>query len=250
MRKQRRGDPVPPRGAAGRVSGRHDARRRSSISRTCRTREILITECTFFDADHRTKAKAGKHLHVEHFVEMLPKLKNEHIVIDARFAPHRACASAAAARERIGDEQMKRIHFLMDFEGWRGRGGNRGSGPPPPDTAEQRARTARSAPTARARRSGSAPAPIARANRETRGKSSAGPASPARMHPASSAARDAKSSRLVTARHDETDRDEHDRPGHDVACTRIQIDVATREHRADQQPRENQLFCPGPALGI
>src|SRR3954468_6073708 len=36
--------------------------------------QILVTETTFFDADHRTKAKAGKHLHLEHLVEVLPKL--------------------------------------------------------------------------------------------------------------------------------------------------------------------------------
>src|SRR5688500_6256459 len=47
-----------------------------------RNAEILITECTFFDPDHRTKAKAGKHLHVEQFAaQVLPKLNNQHIVI-------------------------------------------------------------------------------------------------------------------------------------------------------------------------
>src|SRR5690606_30602437 len=42
--------------------------------------KVLITECTFFEDDHRRKAKAGRHLHLDHFVELLPRLNNELIV--------------------------------------------------------------------------------------------------------------------------------------------------------------------------
>ena len=42
---------------------------------------VLITEVTFFEPSHRAKAKIGKHLHLDHFVEILPKLKNTHIVL-------------------------------------------------------------------------------------------------------------------------------------------------------------------------
>lgn len=79
--------------------------------------EVLITEVTFFDSAHHTKAKAGKHLHVDHFVSLLPKLQNKHIVIthvSRRIAVRKA---KAILRKRIGDEQMQRITFLMDFEG-------------------------------------------------------------------------------------------------------------------------------------
>jgi ribonuclease Z len=98
--------------------------------------EILITECTFFDAEHRTKAKAGKHLHVDQFAEILPKLNNKHIVlghVSRRTGIRRA---KHLLRKRIGDEQMKRIHFLMDFEGATDEGEIEDAGPPPPDTAE------------------------------------------------------------------------------------------------------------------
>ncbi|MFN4242481.1 MAG: MBL fold metallo-hydrolase [Tepidisphaerales bacterium] len=44
----------------------------------CRT---LVTECTFFDAEHRGKAKAGKHLHVEELARVLPGLRCEHVVV-------------------------------------------------------------------------------------------------------------------------------------------------------------------------
>jgi len=84
--------------------------------------QVLITECTFFDADHKTKAKAGKHLHVDHLIEQLPKLKNEFIVlthVSRRTGIRRA---RGILRRKIGDEAMKRILFLMDFEGSRDAG--------------------------------------------------------------------------------------------------------------------------------
>ena len=43
--------------------------------------EILITECTFFETAHKQKAKAGKHLHIDAFIELLPKLKNKWIIL-------------------------------------------------------------------------------------------------------------------------------------------------------------------------
>ena len=79
--------------------------------------QILVTELTFFDADHRLKAKAGRHLHLDQFAEILPTLKNEAIVIGhvtRRIGIRRA---KHLLRKKIGDEQMQRIHFLMDMEG-------------------------------------------------------------------------------------------------------------------------------------
>jgi ribonuclease Z len=98
--------------------------------------QILITEVTFFDPEHRTKAKAGRHLHLEQFAEIVPRLKNEHIVI--MHVTRRSGISRARRlmRKRLGDEQMKRIHFLMDFEGAQDAGEVDDAGPPPADTPE------------------------------------------------------------------------------------------------------------------
>lgn len=98
--------------------------------------EILITECTFFDPTHRTKAKAGKHLHMEHFIELLPKLKNPYIVLSHVSRRTGVRRAKSLLRRRIGDEQMKRIHFLMDFEGARDEGEIEQAGPNPSDGAE------------------------------------------------------------------------------------------------------------------
>jgi ribonuclease Z len=84
--------------------------------------EVLITECTFFDPTHKARAKVGKHLHVDHFMEVLPKLKNQNIIlihISRRTAIRKA---KSMLRKRVGEEGMKRISFLMDFEGARDGG--------------------------------------------------------------------------------------------------------------------------------
>lgn len=79
--------------------------------------EVLITECTFFEEEHRHRAKVGKHLHVDDLAEIIPRLRNRHIVlthVSRRTSLRRA---RRFLRRRIGDEQMSRVHFLMDFEG-------------------------------------------------------------------------------------------------------------------------------------
>ena len=79
--------------------------------------EVLITECTFFDADHKYKAKVGRHLHLDHFLDAIDRLKNRDIVlihVSRRTGPRRA---RNLLRRRIGEQKMKNIHFLMDFEG-------------------------------------------------------------------------------------------------------------------------------------
>ncbi len=98
--------------------------------------QILITECTFFDAGHRMKAKAGKHLHMEHFAEVLPKLKNESIVLTHVTRRSGIRRAKHLLRKRVGDDAMGRIHFLMDFDGSRDAGDVDETLPPPPEGAE------------------------------------------------------------------------------------------------------------------
>jgi ribonuclease Z len=100
------------------------------------TAEVLITECTFFDADHKHKAKVGRHLHVDHFIEAIDRLKNRDIVlihVSRRTGVRRA---RGMLRRRIGDERMKNIHFLMDFEGSADGGDIDSIVPPQSESAE------------------------------------------------------------------------------------------------------------------
>lgn len=92
--------------------------------------EILITECTFFDAGHKQRAKIGKHLHVDQLVELLPTLKNKHIIImhvSRRTSLRRA---KGVLRKKVGDEGMERIHLLMDLEDAVEAGEMEEAGPP------------------------------------------------------------------------------------------------------------------------
>ncbi|MHC4207290.1 MAG: MBL fold metallo-hydrolase [Planctomycetota bacterium] len=43
--------------------------------------KILIAECTFYEGEHTTRAKAGKHMHVDELATLLNNLSNEHIII-------------------------------------------------------------------------------------------------------------------------------------------------------------------------
>jgi ribonuclease Z len=98
--------------------------------------QVLVTEVTFFEPTHRTKAKAGKHLHLEHFIELLPHLKNQHIVITHVSRRTGIRKARRLLARRVGEEQMQRIHFLMDLEGARDEGEVEDLAPPPPDTKE------------------------------------------------------------------------------------------------------------------
>ncbi|HEV7300010.1 MAG TPA: MBL fold metallo-hydrolase [Tepidisphaeraceae bacterium] len=93
--------------------------------------ETLITECTFFDVDHKTKAKAGRHLHVDEFAKLLPKLKNQQIVLGHVSRRTGVGRARRILRKLVGDEQMARIHFLMDFEGATDAGDVESAGPNP-----------------------------------------------------------------------------------------------------------------------
>jgi ribonuclease Z len=98
--------------------------------------QVLVTEVTFFEPSHKLKAKAGKHLHLDHFVEVLPKLRNEHIVISHVSRRTGIRKARRLLSKRVGEEHMQRIHFLMDFEGAKDEGEMEALAPPPPDTAE------------------------------------------------------------------------------------------------------------------
>lgn len=98
--------------------------------------EILITELTFYETDHRQRAKIGRHIHIDDFVNILPKLKNKWIIIShisRRTGPRRA---KRLLKKRLGEERMKNILLLMDFDDAHEAGAVEDAGPPPADTAE------------------------------------------------------------------------------------------------------------------
>ena len=78
--------------------------------------KILLTECTFFEDDHRRTAKAGRHTHVSDFAGYLPRLNNEAVVllhVSRRTGVGRAKRLLAKA---VGDDAglLAKVHFLLD----------------------------------------------------------------------------------------------------------------------------------------
>lgn len=76
--------------------------------------KILITECTFTEPGHRSRANVGKHLHLDHIVDLLDKATSEHVVLThlsrrTQMGDVRKVVDAA-----IPARHRDRVHILMD----------------------------------------------------------------------------------------------------------------------------------------
>jgi len=78
--------------------------------------QVLLCECTFFDPTHRTKAKAGKHLHVEDFVKVVARSENEHVIVLHVSRRTGIRRSKGILKKMLPPEQFAKVHFLMDFD--------------------------------------------------------------------------------------------------------------------------------------
>ena len=77
--------------------------------------KIVISECTFFDPDHRERAAIGQHLHFDDLVELARIWEAENIVVV--HLSRRTLLSSAAERIRsLGSPDADRIHLLMDHK--------------------------------------------------------------------------------------------------------------------------------------
>ena len=76
--------------------------------------KIVLTECTFFEPEHRPRAGVGKHLHAEDLANLVKAWEAEAIVLchlTRRTNMHHARQLLA---EMIESENTERIHILMD----------------------------------------------------------------------------------------------------------------------------------------
>jgi ribonuclease Z len=75
--------------------------------------QVVITECTFFDPEHRDRAKVGKHLHIEDLRGLIQTwTRPEIVVVHVSRRTH-----MQYARERLMEaagDQAHRVHLLMD----------------------------------------------------------------------------------------------------------------------------------------
>ena len=75
---------------------------------------IVITECTFFEQEHKKRASVGRHLHIDDIAELLQVWKAEHIVITHTSRRTTLDQIKCAINDRVGCDDARRIHILMD----------------------------------------------------------------------------------------------------------------------------------------
>lgn len=76
---------------------------------------VLITECTFMERGHRRRAGVGKHLHLDHVVELVEQVSDETDVVLTHLSrrTHMNDARKALAAALPAD-RAERVHLLMD----------------------------------------------------------------------------------------------------------------------------------------
>lgn len=79
-----------------------------------RKAQIIITECTFFEPEHRGRAKIGKHLHAEDIAEWLGVVECEAMVITHVSRRTHIPSATQVLFDLVGPELAKKVYFLMD----------------------------------------------------------------------------------------------------------------------------------------
>jgi len=74
---------------------------------------VLLVECTFFDDEHASRAKDGRHVHVRDLPELLEGMQNEHIVIVHVTRRTNMSAARKLLRKSLPKAVAKRVTFLM-----------------------------------------------------------------------------------------------------------------------------------------
>jgi len=83
-----------------------------------RQAQTVVTECTFFDPEHRGRAATGMHLHVEDIRELL-QAWSAHDVVVVHLSRRTMLSYARKRLDEVGGEG--RVHILMDHRAARAR---------------------------------------------------------------------------------------------------------------------------------
>ncbi len=75
--------------------------------------KALLIECTFFDADHLHRARAGKHLHIADLPEVLDGMNNERIILIHVTRRTNLSAARKILRNTLPKDVLERVTFLM-----------------------------------------------------------------------------------------------------------------------------------------
>ena len=79
-----------------------------------RDSRVLLVECTFFDSEHRTRAQAGRHIHVDDLPRVFEAVPNARIVL-THLSRRTDLREAKRVLERvIKPSDLDRVTFLME----------------------------------------------------------------------------------------------------------------------------------------
>lgn len=79
-----------------------------------RKSRILITECTFFTQDHLSRAKAGRHTHVNDLADLMAQTENQWVVLTHLTQRTPLGFIRKALKKALPPEQLKRVVLLME----------------------------------------------------------------------------------------------------------------------------------------
>jgi len=78
------------------------------------TAKIVITECTFFEEEHKKRAVVGKHLHVEDLKELLAVWGAENVVLVHTSRRTTMDKVRDSINTSLSSDDASRVHVLMD----------------------------------------------------------------------------------------------------------------------------------------
>lgn len=86
-----------------------------------RRAQVIIAECTFFEPEHRERAKVGMHMHVDDIAEWLRVAECRALVLGHLSRRTNIGYARKRLGELLGPEQAQRVELLMDHRANRDR---------------------------------------------------------------------------------------------------------------------------------
>ena len=90
------------------------------LEESVRNAKVIITECTFFEPEHKERAKIGMHLHVDDIAEWLKVSSCETMVL-THISRRTHTGYARGRLDEVCGENARRVHILMDHRANRDR---------------------------------------------------------------------------------------------------------------------------------
>lgn len=76
--------------------------------------KILITECTFYEDQHKARADVGKHMHVDELAKLLSDMNNEHIIVTHTTQRTALSQVRKMLKDSLPADKFKKIILFMD----------------------------------------------------------------------------------------------------------------------------------------